>query len=47
MGQLAHVGDMLAHYAQLFPDKVGAGDLEREMTFRLWHSRACRLLMRL
>jgi hypothetical protein len=29
MSQLAHVGDMLALHAQLFPDKIGAGDLER------------------
>jgi fatty-acyl-CoA synthase len=43
MNQLAHVGDMLALHAQFFPDKIGAGDLERKMTFRLWHSRACRL----
>jgi acyl-CoA synthetase (AMP-forming)/AMP-acid ligase II len=43
MTQLAHVGDMLALYARLFPDKIGAGDLDRKMTFRLWHSRACRL----
>ena len=43
MGQLAHVGDTLALHAQLFPDKIGAGDLERKMTFRLWYSRACRL----
>src|SRR3974390_721321 len=43
MGQLAHVSDTLAVHAQLFPDKIGAGDLDREMTFRLWHSRACRL----
>jgi fatty-acyl-CoA synthase len=43
MGRLAHMGDMLALYARLFPDKIGAGDLERKMTFSLWYSRACRL----
>jgi fatty-acyl-CoA synthase len=43
MTDVAHVGEMLAMYARLFPDKVGAADLERRMTFRLWHSRACRL----
>lgn len=43
MGQLAHVGEMLAIHARLFPDKIGAGDLERTITFRLWYSRACRL----
>jgi acyl-CoA synthetase (AMP-forming)/AMP-acid ligase II len=34
---------MLALHAQLFPDKIGASDLARKMTFRLWHNRACRL----
>ena len=34
---------MLALYARLTPEKIGAADLERKMTFRLWHSRACRL----
>jgi fatty-acyl-CoA synthase len=43
MIQLAHVGEMLALHARLFPDKIGASDLDRKMTFRLWHSRACRL----
>ena len=43
MGRLAHVGDTLAMYARLFPDKVGARDLEREMTFPLWYMRSCRL----
>src|SRR5215470_13323954 len=43
MGGLAHVGDALALYAELFPEKIGARDLDRKMTFRLWYSRACRL----
>jgi len=43
MTQLAHVGDMLAIHARLFPDKIGAGDLDRKMSFRLWYGRACRL----
>jgi fatty-acyl-CoA synthase len=43
MIRLAHVGEMLALHARLFPDKIGASDLDRKMTFRLWHSRACRL----
>ena len=43
MSQLAQVGDMLALQAQHFPDKIGARDLERKMTFRLWHRRACQL----
>jgi hypothetical protein len=43
MTRLAHVGEVLALYARVVPDKIGASDLERKMTFRLWHSRACRL----
>ena len=30
-------------HAHTFPDKIGARDLDRAMTFRLWHERACRL----
>jgi acyl-CoA synthetase (AMP-forming)/AMP-acid ligase II len=43
MSHLAHVGDVLAMHARLSPDKIGARDLERQMTFRAWHARACRL----
>jgi len=43
MNNLAHVGDVLAMHAQLSPHKIGARDLEREMTFRVWHDRAARL----
>ena len=43
MTDVAHVGEMLALYARLCPDKIGAADLDRKMTFRLWHARACRL----
>jgi acyl-CoA synthetase (AMP-forming)/AMP-acid ligase II len=43
MLQLAHLGDVLAMHARTQPEKVAARDLEREMTFRLWHARACRL----
>jgi len=43
MGALAHLGEALALHAELFPEKIGAGDLERKMTFRLWYTRACRL----
>ena len=43
MSHLAYLGDVLAMYARMYPDKVGARDLEREMTFRVWHCRACRL----
>ena len=43
MTQLAHIGEMLALHARQFPDKIAASDLDRTLTFRLWHSRACRL----
>lgn len=43
MSDLAHVGDVLAMHARIYPDKIGARDLEREMTFNVWHNRACRL----
>ena len=43
MNPLAHVGDVLAMNARLIPDKIGARDLERAMTFRQWNERACRL----
>jgi acyl-CoA synthetase (AMP-forming)/AMP-acid ligase II len=43
MSRLAHVGDALAMYARLSPEKIGARDLERQMTFRAWYGRACRL----
>jgi fatty-acyl-CoA synthase len=43
MNHLAHIGDVLAMHARMFPDKVGARDLERAMTFREWNNRSCRL----
>ena len=43
MNNLAHVGDVLSMHARLHPHKIGARDLEREMTFRVWHDRAARL----
>ena len=43
MSAPAHLGDVLGTHARLFPDKVGARDLERAMTFRVWNDRACRL----
>ncbi|KAB2919024.1 MAG: AMP-binding protein [Hyphomicrobiaceae bacterium] len=43
MTQLANIADALEGCARRFPEKIGARDLEREMTFRLWHQRACRL----
>lgn len=43
MRHLANIGEVLRFYAQTFPKKIGARDLERSMTFRLWNERACRL----
>ncbi len=43
MNALAHIGEALAMHARMFPDKIGARDLERKMTFREWHGRACKL----
>ena len=43
MGQVLHLGEILAMNARLFPEKVGARDLSRSMTFRQWNERACRL----
>jgi len=43
MPQLLHVGEVLRSYARILPDKIGARDLERAMTFREWNARACRL----
>jgi hypothetical protein len=43
MGRLLQLGDILATNAYLFPDKVGARDLTRSLTFRAWNERACKL----
>src|SRR6266568_2766212 len=43
MTGLPHLGEVLRVNARLFPDRVGARDLERAMTFRQWNARACRL----
>ncbi len=43
MSRLANAGEALAMHARLMPDKIGASDLDRNMTFRVWHQRACRL----
>ncbi|MGI9510339.1 MAG: class I adenylate-forming enzyme family protein [Geminicoccaceae bacterium] len=37
------VGEALSAQARLQPDRIGARDLERAMTFRTWNERACRL----
>jgi len=38
-----NAGEMLSAQARLQPDRIGARDLERAMTFREWNVRACRL----
>jgi fatty-acyl-CoA synthase len=43
MSDPAHLGDVLGMYARLSPDRVGARDLERAMTFRVWNDRSSRL----
>ncbi len=43
MSQLLHCGEILKMNAILFPEKIGARDLVRSMTFRQWNERACRL----
>ncbi len=37
------IGRMLSCQARLQPNRIGARDLSREMTFREWNQRACRL----
>src|ERR1700756_267224 len=43
MKALLHMGEALSLNAQLYPDKPGARDLSRAMTFRQWDERARRL----
>jgi fatty-acyl-CoA synthase len=43
MGPLLTMGEALGVNARLYPDKPGACDLSRSMTFREWNERACRL----
>ncbi len=43
MARLLNLGEMLATQARLSPDRIGARDLERQLTFRQWNARACRL----
>jgi acyl-CoA synthetase (AMP-forming)/AMP-acid ligase II len=40
---LINFGEALAAQARLAPHKIGASDLDREMTFALWDERARRL----
>jgi fatty-acyl-CoA synthase len=43
MSQLLNFGEIVAMNAYLSPDKIGARDLSRSLTFRRWNERACRL----
>jgi acyl-CoA synthetase (AMP-forming)/AMP-acid ligase II len=43
MGRLLNSGEALRRNALLLPDKTGARDLDRSLTFRQWNRRACRL----
>lgn len=43
MIQLLHLGDVACRNAHLAPNKIGARDLSRALTFAQWNERACRL----
>ncbi len=43
MKDLLNFGQMLSAHARSSPDRIGARDLEREMSFSTWNARACRL----
>jgi len=43
MNRWLTVADILRVNAQLFPDKEGAADLYRSLTFKQWNERCCRL----
>src|SRR5262245_3102519 len=43
MNRLLNVGEAVAMNARLFPEKPGACDLQRSLTFSQWNERACRL----
>ena len=43
MKSVLDLGRMLTAHARLSPQRIGARDLERSMTFDQWNSRACRL----
>lgn len=38
-----NLGEVLAANARLYPERIGARDLDRMMTFCQWNARACRL----
>jgi len=43
MHSVLNLGEVLATSARLFPERVGARDLDRALTFAQWNARACRL----
>ncbi|MBV8576323.1 MAG: AMP-binding protein [Acetobacteraceae bacterium] len=43
MKDLLTLGQMLSAHARLSPNKIGARDLERSLTFAHWNDRTCRL----
>jgi fatty-acyl-CoA synthase len=43
VGPLLNVGELVSRNAALYPERIGARDLTRAMTFRQWNERACRL----
>ena len=43
MSTLAQLAGMLGMYARMFPDTIGARDLDRALTFGAWNERASRL----
>jgi acyl-CoA synthetase (AMP-forming)/AMP-acid ligase II len=43
MSHLPHLGHAVSVHAHLTPDKLGARDLARAMTYRQWNERSCRL----
>jgi acyl-CoA synthetase (AMP-forming)/AMP-acid ligase II len=43
MSQLLHLGEAISRNALLIPNKIGARDLARSLTFRQWNERSCRL----
>jgi acyl-CoA synthetase (AMP-forming)/AMP-acid ligase II len=43
MKEVLSLGQILSVHARLSPDRLGARDLSREMTFAQWNERSCRL----
>src|SRR5215470_15342207 len=43
MRDLLNFGQMLSVHARVTPNRLGARDLERSMTFAQWNERSCRL----